>query len=368
MIKVQITTDRGKSNVSAWTKAPADVAKIADAVGFERVAAGRFWPEGQAFVRRVFRKLRLEHVLNRLCWKLELASLRRKFGNNGGELLLQHPLPPPWTVAIQNIDDIAAMKRCGVRIVVLVHDVGALRGASKEVGGAGDHSGEIRWFKIADRLIVHNDRMAGYVKGIGVSGEVVALRIFDYLVNEGTAYHGVESVRQKNGVLFVGGFGSGKARFVQDLKKVNGVVWTLYGHDFNPETMGAGNVGYLGKFDASCPPVESGCRFGLVWDGRSVETCSGPTGEYLRTNNPHKLSLYLSMGLPVIVWKEAAVAKFVQEHGVGVVVGSLYEIPELISSMSDETYALLVKNARDVADKLRNGDFTKVALGIMNYA
>ena len=46
--------------------------------------------------------------------------------------------------------------------------------------------------------------------------------------------------------------------------------------------------------------------FGLVWDGISVETCAGVYGEYLKVNNPHKTSLYLASGIPVIIWKEAA--------------------------------------------------------------
>lgn len=41
--------------------------------------------------------------------------------------------------------------------------------------------------------------------------------------------------------------------------------------------------------------------FGLVWDGNSMDTCTGNYGSYLRINDPHKVSLYLSSGLPIIV-------------------------------------------------------------------
>ena len=32
---------------------------------------------------------------------------------------------------------------------------------------------------------------------------------------------------------------------------------------------------------------------GLVWDGDSCSSCSGVCGEYLKINNPHKISFYL---------------------------------------------------------------------------
>ena len=57
-------------------------------------------------------------------------------------------------------------------------------------------------------------------------------------------------------------------------------------------------------------------NFGLVWDGTSLDGCNGRYGEYLKFNNPHKTSLYLSCGIPVIIWKEAALADFVEEHKV----------------------------------------------------
>lgn len=58
----------------------------------------------------------------------------------------------------------------------------------------------------------------------------------------------------------------------------------------------------------SFKPEESPEHLQGVWDGDSVDTCAGNTGAYLRYNNPHKTSLYLACGMPVIVWKEAAIA------------------------------------------------------------
>ncbi|NRO11242.1 Beta-1,6-galactofuranosyltransferase WbbI [Lactobacillus helveticus] len=55
------------------------------------------------------------------------------------------------------------------------------------------------------------------------------------------------------------------------------------------------------------------------------------TGNYLRYNDPHKLSLYLASGIPVIIWKKAAEAKFVEENKVGITVDSLEDYRRYLS-------------------------------------
>ena len=46
----------------------------------------------------------------------------------------------------------------------------------------------------------------------------------------------------------------------------------------------------------------------------------------------HKLSLYLAVGLPVIIWEKAAEAEFVLKENVGVTVKSLYELPQRLAT------------------------------------
>ena len=54
-------------------------------------------------------------------------------------------------------------------------------------------------------------------------------------------------------------------------------------------------------------------NWGLVWDGNSIDTCSGNFGEYLRLNAPFKFSLYLAAKRPVVVWRESAMAEYVRK-------------------------------------------------------
>lgn len=115
----------------------------------------------------------------------------------------------------------------------------------------------------------------------------------------------------------------------------------LYGPNYGLEE--SDNITYGGVLSPEQVPEVLTKGFGLIWDGNTIETCKGGTGEYLRYNNPHKLSLYLSSGLPVIIWKDAAEAKFVCENGVGYTIDSLREIPELM----EKFLKMIMKNKQE---------------------
>ena len=102
--------------------------------------------------------------------------------------------------------------------------------------------------------------------------------------------------------------------------------------------------------------------WGLVWDSQSVDSCIGPTGNYLRYNNPHKASLYLSSGLPLIVWADSALAAFVRDNRVGICIDSLKELRRLIDRISSKEYAEMVANSSRLAENLRSGYYTRVAM------
>ena len=119
---------------------------------------------------------------------------------------------------------------------------------------------------------------------------------------------------------------------------------------------------YKGSFKPDEVPGVLEGSFGLVWDGNTASTCGGNTGEYLRYNNPHKTSLYLASGIPVIVWSEAAMSGFVSENHVGIAVGSLYEIEEKVNAISDADYKEMKDNAIAVSAKLRSGYYFETAI------
>ena len=83
---------------------------------------------------------------------------------------------------------------------------------------------------------------------------------------------------------------------------------------------------------------------------------------YLRYNNPHKVSLYLTAGIPVIVWKESALANFITKNKLGIAVSSLNEIKEKIEKLSDKEYDEMLKNISKVSSKTKNGGFLTEAI------
>lgn len=94
-----------------------------------------------------------------------------------------------------------------------------------------------------------------------------------------------------------------------------------------------------------------------MWDGECIDGCTGNTGDYLRYNNPHKLSLYLVSGLPVVIWREAAEAQFVKDNNVGIVVNSIDDFSNAFDELSEQQYYEMVENARKISGKLRNGEY-----------
>lgn len=95
----------------------------------------------------------------------------------------------------------------------------------------------------------------------------------------------------------------------------------------------------------------------MVWDGSSVSSCVGDWGEYLQYNNPHKTSLYIRCGLPVIIWSKAALAPFVRKHQIGFCIDSLEELETILSHLTLEQYAEMQARVAEVSSQLKSGYF-----------
>ena len=136
-------------------------------------------------------------------------------------------------------------------------------------------------------------------------------------------------------------------------------TYNLYGVGYTADFP---NLKYMGSFPPDDLPKVLKGSYGLIWDGDSLDTCTGSYGEYLRINNPHTTSLYLSSGIPVVIWKEAALADFVIENNVGIAVDSLENIESILGKVTKEDYDKMKKNAYKLSKKLRSGYFTMNAI------
>jgi hypothetical protein len=210
-----------------------------------------------------------------------------------------------------------------------------------------------------DKLIVHNEKMKAFLGETGIDcRRMVCLEIFDYLMNSETE----QLLQQRNGkqntLIVAGNLNPDKAGYVY--RAPAEAQLNLYGV-FYKQT-GNNNLHYFGAFEPSQLPAKLEGGFGLIWDGPSAETCSGTYGEYLRYNNPHKTSLYLASGVPVVIWENAVMAEFVCREGVGVTAKSIYEAAEKVKNITEPEYLDMCEHAAQVGKKLRQGYYLRKAI------
>lgn len=251
----------------------------------------------------------------------------------------------------------------GCRFIVLIHDINSLRKGgnnyTKEINSTGRFA-DNQLLKQFDAVICHNDRMKEYLVSLGHRADkIICLEIFDYLTEVNVSDRSLSGVPS---IAIAGNLGEKKSGYIYKLDFPKDILTVhLYGRGFEASEASA-NLVYHGSFEPEELPQYLTGDFGLVWDGISIETCAGNTGQYLRYNNSHKLSLYLASNMPVIVWDEAAMAEFVLSKNLGFTVKSLAEIPERINALSPSQYQEMCEAARKEGEKLRNGYYTKKAI------
>ena len=253
------------------------------------------------------------------------------------------------------------LKKRNFKVYLLIHDIESLR--NKKIKSFSDFKYSIVYFlqnktvlERVDGIIAHNDKMKSELVKMGIIKEkIVPLEIFDYLIpnfNEDKNY-------DKDKILLAGNFDIRKTRYARELPEKP--EFEIYGINFEDENL-PNNVHYKGAFTPDELPNHLQGGFGLVWDGDSAHTCSGMYGEYLKINNPHKASLYLASGFPIIVWNQSALADFVRNNNCGILVNSLFEIAETLKSISESEYQELIKNSKRIGKEIRQGHYLKTAL------
>ena len=290
---------------------------------------------------RVFSSKLLNALVNLgIYLKLELLPKNR-------DLFIAHPL---YDIGFDYIKLLEKEKRQkNIRLIFLIHDLPSLRTDTAKTFKITDKE----MSEAADIIIAHNTSMNKYLTEEYKVPEdrVVELGLFDYLckVNANKS----KPKEKSKDIIIAGNLNPSKAGYLSSLGSLRGLHFQLYGGDYSDT--GSDNVDYHGSFSPEELPDMLEGAFGLVWDGDSEETCSGNCGEYLRYNNPHKTSLYLAAGIPVITWNEAAIAGIIEKNHVGITVSGLDEISEKISEISEEEYSRLRSNAEKLGERIRAG-------------
>lgn len=311
-------------SVDSVSKARGDVAEIAEAIGYKKLYIYRYYDEQED----------------------EKALAARIDGITAGVakndlIIYQYPSYNQFKFELTFIERV---KQRGANLVLLIHDSELLR----------DHSflKEVKLFNQVDMLITHGKKMEKKLRSFGVSTPMVAKELFDYLLHE-------EQIpctpNLKRSIAFAGNLQ--KSVFLRDWKNQTEVdAFGIKGDISLGQTVNYRGVYSQFELIRQMPKD----RFGIAWDNDLLQ--GGNYQEYTKYNAPHKISLYLALGLPVIVWQESAIAELVVKYKLGFTVRSLAEIDPLMASIKDEELEQLKQRVNQFGCLLREGLFTKQVL------
>lgn len=319
---------------NALSKARKDVERTCNGLGFKSLNIYT-----RDFSWRIF-----SYIYNLLQYLL--CVIKIPFKSN---IYIQYPAPYSKSSYYKYLIKFSKHKKC--RIIYIIHDVESLRYNKDDV------KNEVSMYNMADVIIVHTPAMKEALTHMGVKSQMVELTLFDYYIREGLQ---LNSERSNDSVAFAGNLD--KSTFITELiSKINDQRFLLYGKQPLKSFAQNRNVQYMGAF----PPDEIDvldAKWGLVWDGDSIDSCTGVLGNYLRYNSSHKLSLYLAAGLPVIVWDQSAIADFVSTEQIGVCVSGLKNISDILNNISKEKYSVMKSNVRSLQENLLKGAMLKSAI------
>ncbi len=280
-----------------------------------------------------------------------LAALRNFRG--GDMLVIQYPFSRHLPLIL------GLAKIVGVKVVLLVHEIIApcvnLEAVRKEM----------KIFNNAHYIIVINPRHRDLFKEAGCTTPISVLGPYDYLSDAEPLprslapgetimvnYASSEIAMARNGFLYQWG------------EAPRDYLMKTYVKGFNPSSV-TNHATWkhseeFDDYDYFISNVEG--HFGLLWDGSSLNMCTGEWGENIRFNAPHKFSYYIRAHLPLVVWDEAACADYVTKNNLGITVGSLFELNDKLKQVTPEGYAAMVKNVTRLSDELKQGTHLRKAL------
>ena len=261
----------------------------------------------------------------------------------GDTLIVQAPFMTS-TIIMRRL--LKSLEKRGVSTYVVIHELDDFiencAGIGKECSG----------------VIVNNEKAAlELIKQKLDIAKIVPFDLYDYYIPEGISGSCGE-FSLKGPIVIAGTLSREEAGYVYRLP--DNCHFRLYGKGFEGEV--TENVAFGGEYLPNDLPFMLKGSFGLVWTGTTPQTCLGLAGEVLKTYNPMQMSLYLSSGLPVIVWSESAAADFVIQKGCGFTISSLAEIGFRLNSMSEKTYSKMKKSAEDIGIPMRDGCYGRSAI------
>ena len=324
----------------AGTKAPDDIDAICKKNGWKEIK----------FINPSGNKKSLIEKTKKIIININNWKQLSRVATNGDFVLYQHPMYFGTKFANKYIP---IFQKKGIKFIALIHDLESLRNLTiaTEASKKSHIFGDLILLKKFDYIIAHNQKMKEYLVNNGIAEQkIVCLGIFDYLCQ--TEF---KIFQKTNSVNIAGNLDPNKCGYIYEFVNDNPKIKVkLFGGNYTKDKVSP-NLVYRGSF---LPEEITGVldgAFGIVWDGPTSKSCIGNTGNYLRYNNPHKTSMYLAAGIPVIVWEEAAIAQFIIENKVGIAIKSLENLTNELNKVSITEYDIMTQNSRNIGELLRQG-------------
>lgn len=304
-------------------------------------------------VRQIFQECGYQPLANfdkcgkNLFGKLALAvNTIRKVEKNlidGDVLIMAYP-----SIIIPSI--LKVKKKKNVKIILLIMDLN---------GFAPDKlRSEVDLLNKADILISHNIRMTPKLREFGCKAEIVDLEIFDYLLDsfpDEKVYQAGQAIQ----IDWPGRISDSRTGFIRKVEKMDKkYILNLYGPTNDKFENG---VIYKGCFEPDDLPWKLEGQFGMIWQGADLKP-KEMEWDYFRYNNPHKTSLFCVCCRPIIIWSGAAMADFVRQNDIGIVLDDLNDLDNILEELTVERYNQMKNNMKIIQKRLASGDYTKAAI------
>lgn len=262
----------------------------------------------------------------------------------GDILLVQYPLKKYYDFVVSRAN------ARGAKVITLIHDLGSFRRKKLTV------EWEVERLNRSTAIVIHTPAMRRWLVDNGVTVPIIEAGLWDYLSDSVPAVQNLASGGRYR-LMFAGNASPVHNDWIYQLgEAVPSLDLVIYGGGIDRSRLTPG-IHAMGYVDSDTLIATAQGDFGVVWYGSSLDEGAGALGEYLKYNAPHKTSLYLRTGLPVIIWDQAALAGIVKEYNAGICVSSLRDLPEILSRLTPGDYAVMKANAMSLASKLAKGSF-----------
>ena len=238
----------------------------------------------------------------------------------------------------------------GVTFTCIIIDIESVRSSANNKLEIKKEIDRLNSFSI---LIAHNMVMKNWLLENGCKRPVFIIDVFDYLSDKIDPVNVLHKEHSVTTIAFAGNLH--KSRFINGLNPGVSCRFLLYGFLKNKFESGNKNVQWMGEFKADEIINIIDADWGLIWDGNETEYLDDKLGKYLRFNTPHKTSLYIVCGLPLIVPVSSAIAAYIKSQRLGICIDKLSDCNDL--KITKELYNEYRDNVLKIRTRMLEGLF-----------